>query len=154
MPERAFSRRDTLSTLLLPLAERQLIVPDVAVAELIGYRPGVPTGSLAAWDLGDITWRGRPLPLVSFEAACGQPLPSGERVRIAVMHGIGPRLPFFGLLLQGIPRIFKADSQLSYIDVPLASLELAAVLAGNDVARVPDLDTLAEVILRGRFSAG
>lgn len=154
MPERAFSRRDVLSTLLLPLAERQLIVPDVAVAELIGYRPGLPVASPAPWDLGDIAWRGRHLPLVSFEAACGQPVPRGEKVRIAVMHGVGPQLPFFALLMQGIPRTFRADSQLSYIDVPLGSLELAAVLVGNDVARVPDLDGLAEVILRGRVSKG
>lgn len=154
MPERAFSRRDTLSTLLLPLAERQLIVPDVAVAELIGYRPGMPSGSTQPWDLGDVAWRGRHLPLVSFEAACGLAVPKGDRVRIAVMHGIGARLPFFGLLTQGIPRTFRADSQLSYIDVPLASLELAAVLAGNDVARVPDLDALAELIVRGRIKAG
>lgn len=154
MPERAFSRRDALSTLLLPLADRQLIVPDVAVAELIGYRPGVPAGVAAPWDLGDVPWRGRELPLVSFEAACGQTLPWGERVRIAVMHGIGNALPFYALLMQGIPRTLRVDSQLSYIDVPLASLELAAVVAGNEVARVPDLDGLADIIMRGRFSSG
>ncbi|WP_263261339.1 chemotaxis protein CheW [Pseudomonas sp. RIT-PI-S] len=154
MPERAFSRRDTLSALLLPLAERELVVPDVAVAELIGYRQGVLVGATAPWDLGDISWRGRQVPLVSFEAACGQPLPRGERVRIAVMHGIGPRLPFFALLMQGIPRTYRVDSQLSYIDVPLASLELAAVLVGSEVARVPDLDGLAEAILSARLNAG
>jgi chemosensory pili system protein ChpC len=154
MPEPAFSRRDALSALLLPLAERPLVVPDVAVAELIGYRTGVPAGGSVPWDLGDIAWRGRQVPLVSFEGACGQPLPRGERVRIAVMHGIGERLPYFALVIQGIPRTVRLDSQLSYIDVPLASLELAAVVVGSEVARVPDLDGLAEAIMHARFKAG
>lgn len=150
MPDRTFSRRETLSVLLLPLAGRQLMVPDVAVAELIGYRPGDTSGRAAPWELGDIPWRGRQLPLVSFEAACGQPLPRGERVRVAVMHGMDERLPFFALLIQGIPRPLKVDSQLSYVDVPLAPLELAAVLVGQDAVRVPDLDGLATLILSAR----
>ncbi|WP_426151594.1 chemotaxis protein CheW [Pseudomonas sp. DC3000-4b1] len=150
MPDRIFSRRETLNVLLLPLAGRQLMVPDVAVAELIGYRPRDAAGQAAPWDLGDIPWRGRQLPLVSFEAACGQPLPRGERVRVAVMHGVGERLPFFALLMQGIPRTLKVDSQLSYVDVPLAPLELAAVLVGQDAVRVPDLDGLATLVLNGR----
>jgi chemosensory pili system protein ChpC len=153
MPERAFSRRDSLSALLLPLAERQLLVPDVAVAELIGYRTGVPTDAGQPWDLGDVAWRGRHVPLVSFEGACGQPLPRGERVRIAVMHGIGKRLPFFALVIQGIPRTVRLDSQLSYIDVPLTRLELAAVVVGSEVARVPNLDALAETIAQARLTA-
>lgn len=150
MPDRTFSRRETLSVLLLPLAGRQLVVPDVAVAEIIGYRPGDTAGRAAPWELGDIPWRGRQLPLVSFEAACGQPLPRGERVRVAVMHGMDERLPFFALLMQGIPRPLKVDSQLSYVDVPLAPLELAAVLVGQDAVRVPDLDGLATLILSAR----
>lgn len=154
MPERAFARRDALNALLLPLAERQLVVPDVTVAELIGYRTGVPVGASAPWDLGDVAWRGRQVPLVSFEGACGQPLPRGERVRIAVMHGIGHRLPYFALVIQGIPRTVRLDGQLSYIDVPLAALELAAVVVGSEVVRVPDLDGLAEAIVYARISAG
>lgn len=153
MPERTFSRRDSLSALLLPLANSQLVVPDVAVAELIGYHTGIPVATSAPWDLGDVAWRGRQVPLVSFEGACGQPLPRGERVRIAVMHGIGERLRFFALVIQGIPRTVRLDSQLSYIDVPLASLELAGVMIGQEVARIPNLEKLAEGLVQARLNA-
>ena len=43
------------------------------------------------------------------------------------------------LFRSGIPRSCKVDNQLSYVDVPLAELELAAVQVGETVARIPDL---------------
>jgi chemosensory pili system protein ChpC len=58
-----------------------------------------------------------------------------------VLNALGGRneLKFIALLTQGIPRSCKLDSQLSYVDVPLTELELAAVQVGETVARVPDL---------------
>jgi hypothetical protein len=80
------------------------------------------------------------LPLIGFEAACGGQTPCGERARIVVLNALGDTgLRYLALLLQGIPRSCKLDSQLNYVDVPLAALELAAVQVGEQVARVPDL---------------
>jgi hypothetical protein len=53
------------------------------------------------------------------------------------------------MLVQGIPRSYKLDSQLSYVDVPLCSLEKAAVQVGDQVAKVPDLLALEELVDRG-----
>jgi chemosensory pili system protein ChpC len=62
----------------------------------------------------------------------------------ATDDGMGgrPELKFIAMLVQGIPRSYKVDSQLSYVDVPLCSLEKAAVQVGDQVARVPDLVAL------------
>jgi len=49
-------------------------------------------------------------------------------------------------LLQDIPRSCKLDSQLNYVDVALAPLELAAVQVGDQVARVPDLVGLERLV--------
>jgi chemosensory pili system protein ChpC len=46
-----------------------------------------------------------------------------------------------------VPRSCKVDSQLSYVDVPLAPLELAAVQISDRVARIPDLDGLEQLLL-------
>ncbi|MBP0946836.1 chemotaxis protein CheW [Pseudomonas alliivorans] len=146
MSESSFQtqRLTSLTGLILPLSDRHLLLPNVAVAELIDYQdcsaePGAPE-----WYLGPISWRERTLPLLSFEAACGGRTRVGGRARIVVLNALGGRhdVRFIALLTQGIPRSCKVDSQLSYVDVPLTELELAAVQVGDTVARIPDLEGL------------
>lgn len=139
----------SLTGLLLPLADRHLLLPNVAVAELIDYQRGEPAGDSPLWYLRQITWRDRQLPLISFEAACGSPTVVGERARIVILNALGGRaeLKFIALLVQGIPRSYKLDSQLSFVDVPLAPLEQAAVQVAEYVAKVPDLLALEQMLV-------
>ena len=150
MPERQIDRRNNLTVLLLPLADRMLVLPNVAVAELIDYQEPIPTPNAPAWALGRIAWRDRVVPLVSFEAACGTGAMRGERARIVVLNAVGESAQgFVAILVQGIPRSYKVDSQLSYLDVPLAALELAAVQIADQIARVPDLLGLERLVQQG-----
>ena len=142
-------RTSNLTGLMLPLADRYLILPNVAVAELIDYQqPGTFDLDTPPWYLGLVTWRERQIPLLSFESACGQKIVIGERARIVILNALGgrPELKFIALLVQGIPRSCKLDSQLNYVDVALGSLELAAVQVGEQVARVPDLIGLERLV--------
>lgn len=147
MLEHIAGQRSSLTGLLLPLGDRTLVLPNVAVAELYGQRTlscqiGEPT-----WHLGWIDWRQQRLPLIGFEAACGGQTVCGERARIVVLNALGDTgLRYLALLLQDIPRSCKLDSQLNYVDVPLADLELAAVQVGEQVARVPDLVGLERMV--------
>ena len=150
MPDAARSSHlATLTGLILPLDDRNLLLPNVAVAELIDYQdcsaePGAPL-----WYLGHIAWRDLSLPLLSFEAACGGRTKVGGRARIVVLNALGghPQLRYLALLIQNIPRSCKVDNQLSYVDVPLARLELAAVQVGDTQARIPDLPALEQWLL-------
>ncbi len=139
----------SLTGLMLPLADRYLLLPNVAVAELIDYQRGEPASDAPPWYLRQVTWRDRQLPLISFEAACGCPLAVGDRARIVVLNALGgrPELKFIALVIQGIPRSYKLDSQLSFVDVPLCPLEKAAVQVGEWVAKVPDLLGLERLVL-------
>ncbi len=139
-------RTSNLTGLLLPLADRNLILPNVAVAELIDYQHDLDT---PPWYLGLVTWRDRQIPLLSFESACAQKIVIGERARIVILNALGgrPELKFIALLVQGIPRSCKLDSQLSYVDVPLCSLEQAAVQVGEQVAKVPNLLALEALLV-------
>ena len=130
-----------LTGLILPLSDRNLLLPNVAVAELIDYQNCSADSDAPDWYLGPISWRQRTLPLLSFEAACGGRTRVGGRARIVVLNALGGRdeLKFIALLTQGIPRSCKVDNQLSYVDVPLNELELAAVQVGETVAKIPDL---------------
>jgi chemosensory pili system protein ChpC len=147
MPEFSRAPRTVLTTLMLPLADRSLILPNVAVAELIDYQLRQPVKGAPAWHLGMITWRELQLPLLSFEAACGAVPVVGEEARIVVLNALGEGpLQFMAMLIQGLPRSCRVDSQLSYVDIPLAPLELAAVQISDRVARIPDLEGLQRLL--------
>ena len=128
---------------------RDLILPNVAVAELIDYQASAFDLDTPPWYLGRVMWRERQIPLLSFESACGQKIVIGERARIVILNALGglPELKFIALLVQGIPRSYKLDSQLSYVDVPLCALEQAAVQVGDQVAKVPDLLGLEKLLV-------
>jgi chemosensory pili system protein ChpC len=149
-------RTSNLTGLLLPLADRNLILPNVAIAELIDYQPGAFDLDSPPWYLGLVTWRDRHIPLLSFESACGSKAVIGDRARIVVLNALGgrPQLKFIALLVQGIPRSYKVDGQLSYVDVPLCPLEKAAVQIAEQVAKVPDLLGLEELLVEAGLVQG
>ncbi len=134
---------DSLTGLLLPLSDRTLLLPNVAVAELIAYRNPQVAAGLPQWYLGQVAWRDLRLPLLSFEAASsGEQQPVlGSSARVVVINALGgrPHVKFLALLVQGIPRSVRLDANLASTAAPLAALELAAVDIGGETARIPDL---------------
>ncbi len=134
--------QSSLTGLLVPLSDRTLLLPNVAVAELIPYRAPQAAQGAPAWLLGQVQWRDLSLPLLSFEAASsGQPVPVDNGARVAVLNAIGGRehVKFIALLVQGIPHSIKVDDSLARAEVELAPLELDAVNLGDVQARIPDL---------------
>ena len=131
----------SLTGLLVPLADRTLLLPNVAVAELIPYRAPQVSEGMPEWFLGQIAWRDLRLPLLSFEAASGGQAQVASGARVAVINALGgrPKVKFIALLVQGIPHSIKVDASLARADVELAPLELDAVNLGDMQARIPDL---------------
>ncbi len=138
----------SLTGLLLPLSDRTLLVPNVALAELIPYRAPQATPGLPAWLLGQVAWRDLRLPLLSFEAAAGGEAKVGSGARVAVLNALGgrPHVKFIALLLQGIPRSLKVEEDLRRANAPLAALELDSVQLGTEVAKIPDLVALEQML--------
>ncbi|AOE82853.1 chemotaxis protein CheW [Pseudomonas sp. TCU-HL1] len=139
---------NSLTGLLLPLSDRTLLVPNVALAELIPYRAPQAAQGLPSWLLGQVAWRDLRLPLLSFEAAAGGEAKVGTGARVAVLNALGgrPHVKFIALLLQGIPRSLKLEADLPRADAPLSVLELEAVQLGTDVAKIPDLMALEQML--------
>ena len=131
----------TLTGLVVPLSDRNLLLPNVALAELMPYRAPLATPGMPAWMLGQVAWRDLQLPLLSFEAASGGQPQIGPGVRVAVLNAMGgrDRVKFIALLVQGIPRSMKVDDHLQRASAELAPLELDAVQLGEAVVKIPDL---------------
>jgi chemosensory pili system protein ChpC len=136
----------SLTALQVPLADRTLLLPNVALAELIPYRAPQVSAGMPAWFLGQIAWRDLRLPLLSFEAASDGQVQTGSSCRVAVINALGgrPKVKFLALLVQGIPRSIKVDGELARADEALAPLELDAVAWGEDTLKIPDLIALEQ----------
>lgn len=132
---------NSLTGLLVPLTDRTLLLPNVAVAELIPYRAPQLSAGMPSWFLGQIAWRDLRLPLLSFEAASGGQVSVSSGARVAVINALGgrPAVKFIAVLLQGIPRSIKVGAELVRADVALSPLELDAVQFGEAVLKIPDL---------------
>jgi chemosensory pili system protein ChpC len=131
----------SLTGLLMPLSDRTLLLPNVAVAELIPYRAAQVTEGMPDWFLGQIAWRDLRLPLLSFEAASDGHAVVNSSSRVAVINALGgrPMVKFIAVLVQGIPRSIKLEANLARAEAVLSPLELDAVLLGEAVLKIPDL---------------
>lgn len=145
-----------VSSLLLPLAGGQLLVPVDTLSEVIAMQTPVAAYDAPAWYLGELNWREQRLPLLSFEVLRGQALAtSSDASRIAVLSSGNPGgdLPFFALVLQGTPRLVRVtQAELAGREQPCAEGELMHVALSGEAAVIPDLPALERACLeyRGR----
>ncbi len=142
-----------LYSLLIPLAQERLILPRSSVAEVIGFQPLDAMAGAPAWYLGTLGWNGRTIPVISFEGACGQPIPpTGGRARIVVLYCLGQKLDagFFGILTQGFPQLVRANPDVVKPDLQRSFAERSPVLCQvrmiNETPLIPDLERLEDMI--------
>ena len=133
--------------MLLPLKSLNLLLPNSAVAEIIGYSTPRELAGTSDWFAGVVLWRGVYIPVVAVEQMCG--LDTAEvrpRARIAIIYNPekDPELPYLGIHIQDIPRAYlaEADSMISGGDDDLGEFLITRV-DDEELARViPDLDKI------------
>ena len=142
-----------LAAMLVPVTGETLLVPGTVVAEMIPYRDPVPVEGKPEWFLGEVTWRDETVPVVSFELVRnGERQPRTSETRIAVINGVSDdgKLPFYAMLVEGIPRSIKLDSDdiVQLKDKKhIADVITMWVKASGVEAVIPDLDKLEEKLL-------
>ncbi len=137
---------DSLNGLIVPMAEQPLLLPNVAVAELVGFRLNQPATEGPDWFLGWTSWRDQKVPLLDPERLLGQnraSMPSSP-ARTLILNALGgrPGLPFIGLRVWGIPRSRKVlRGEIEQAGPSARYVSQAVKLAGNDeVLLIPDLE--------------
>ncbi len=145
--------RDELYSLLVPLAGERLIVPRACVAEVIGFQTPVQMTNAPAWYAGLVNWGERSVPVVSFEAAMGQPLPGvSSRTRIVIFHATSGLLPggCFGMLTQGFPQFVRVNADVIRPDAGRGFGDRVPVICQvrmvNETPLIPDLSRLEQLI--------
>jgi len=117
--ETAAAQEDLLHCLLLPLVGRRLLVPRACVAEVIGLGRMQLREEEPDWLLGEVAWGDRMVPLVSFESACGDPVPEiGGRSRAVILRSLTGKLGRGGLALlcQGLPQLVRLGADVIHLD--------------------------------------
>lgn len=147
----------TVRCMLLPMSSISLVIPNSAVAEIIGYSEPRQLDDSSEWFLGVVLWRGAYVPVVSVEQMCGvDAMHAGPRSRIAIIYNPekDAELPYIGLHIQDIPRAYLAESDKmeSGSDDGLSQYLLSR-LDDDQLARaIPNLDAMA-ADLKPQFSA-
>lgn len=136
-----------IPSLMIPLQGRPLLVPNLAVAEIVPFNAPVPVSGKPQWYLGHIMWRGVKVPVVSVVQLRGEDEDIPPEARITVFNGLGGEVPFYGVISHGIPRLVRVRQQdLESTDGMYTPIDDALVAVGGELAVIPNLLQLESMI--------
>ena len=145
------AEQESIRCMQLPLVNLQLLVPNSAVAEIIGYTHPEADYAGDGWYDGQISWRGVLVPVVSVEKMCDQgSAEPGPRSRIAIIYNPSGDndLPYLGIILQDIPRAYLAEEERmqDVIEAPGCDYLQGRADIMIEQLVIPDLDAIASAI--------
>jgi chemosensory pili system protein ChpC len=134
-----------LVTLFLPVTGKSLLVPNVALAEVVPITAVSTIDDMPNWLMGTLEWRKKTIPLVSFEAINDEPfVEAGDYLRIAVMNGCqyGDKMPFYAIALRGTPRMTRVveEEVIAQESSDLGIAESMSVVVDGVEAIIPNLE--------------
>ncbi|MDH5406985.1 MAG: chemotaxis protein CheW [Gammaproteobacteria bacterium] len=147
-------RLTTIHCLMIPITNEILLLPNASIAEVIGYQEPESGNDSQEWVIGRIGWRDYRVPVISFEIAAG--LESSTRARkgsrIAILNTLNgnSKLPYIGMLTQGIPHLQVVQEKNI---IPNSSGDTNGrfikehVLVNGEPAAIPDIDELEKSLL-------
>lgn len=101
----------TIKCVIFTLRKENVIVPNALVAEIISVKDIQAAKNVPEWYLGNLTWRGLNVPLLSFEAAAGDEVLSVNlNTQAVVLYGVGAdgvadENPYLALVMSGVPHV-------------------------------------------------
>jgi chemosensory pili system protein ChpC len=140
-----------IASLYLPVSNKQLLLPNVSVAEVVTYQEPKKLNDAPEYFLGMVHWRGIDIPVVSYELANGLTLnDTTKNARIAVINTIGKHkdaFPFFAIITQGLPRLVKvSDDIIKKTKHKVGVADAALIKVDGEDAIIPNLDYLESLV--------
>ena len=146
----------SLSCVMIPVSDRQLLLPNVSIAEVVDFTSNDAGANTPDWLAGFLDWRGLTLPVISYDAANGNKLtiPGDNRGRIIILNTIGPNhqsTPFMALVTQGIPSQARLmEDQIRQLDGDPGPADLMQVEVDGEPAWIPNLEYLESLAVDAR----
>ncbi len=102
-------RPDQIYAALAAISGDILLLPNLAVAEVLPREPLETFDNAPDWFAGMLMWHGRRVPIISFEKLNGNlaSLQPNRRARMLVVYATGNRIQsgMFGMLTEGYPHL-------------------------------------------------
>lgn len=146
----------SLSCVMIPVCNRQLLLPNVSIAEVVDFSSTAADANAPEWLAGFLDWRGLKLPVISYDAANGGSLtlPGANRGRIIVLNTIGAghqQAAFMALIIQGIPsQIRLEEEQIRQLDGATGPADLMQIEVDGETAWIPNLEYLESLALEAK----
>ncbi|NKF22348.1 chemotaxis protein CheW [Solimonas marina] len=144
-----------LYAVLMALSGDTLLLPNVAIAEVVARETLQPDLRLPAWIAGFVDWNSRRVPALRFEVLNGGAVPeASRRERVVVLNSSGRYLPSgqLAIVTQAYPHLVtltRAALQPAPLrDSDRAELVLARTRVANQLAAIPDLDMIEAEVAR------
>jgi len=152
-----------ISSIIIPTTSAELLLPNTAVATMISFAEPSPIKDAPPWILGSIVWQDWQIPLASWSQLLH--LADYEQLRgarIAVLKGLNApkRMPYFGVLAQGFPRLARVAHN-SFSDIPEDQKSLSQghiavvdeVMLDEKVVMVPDIERLTQLVAHAAYGS-
>ena len=156
MAEQALSEEElaelSVRCLTLELHGVKLLLPNTLVAEVAETIEVTAAANTPDWLSGFISWRGRTIPLVSFEHLLGKDtIGRHDESRMVVLNTLNnnPRIPFIALEIQGLPHLsLLKHGMLEYdenntLDEPVV---LSGLRLDGEALVVPNIDAIERML--------
>lgn len=149
----------TVRCLTLNLHGMNLVLPNTLVAEVTELPTVTAAANTPGWLSGFISWRGRNVPLISYERLLGQgETTRSEETRMVVLNTLNanPRVPFIAMEIQSLPRLsLLKHGMLEYEETEKKTepVILARMRVEDESVVVPNIDAIERMLVNLGFSA-
>jgi chemosensory pili system protein ChpC len=136
---------DQIYAALCAIPGDTLLIPNLAVAEVLSREALKPVPNAPEWMEGLLNWHNKQVPVISFEKlnrSAGPPQP-GRRTRILVLYAVSHQLPtdVFGLLTEGYPHLVtlnrNAVSRQPLLETDRADVVVARARVASQMPAIP-----------------
>ena len=142
--------QDSLNGLIIPLGEQSLLLPNVAVAELVGYRLSEAAAPGPQWFLGWTSWRDQRVPVIDPGLLLGQSATDNQAPRMVILNALGakPGVSFLAMRVAGIPRSKKIiRGELETVGAASEFVSQQVRLADEEqILLIPDLEAIERAL--------
>jgi len=146
-----------IRTIMAPLTEGHVLLPNSAVAEVLEFTPPDPIKQAPAWLLGELAWHGWQVPVISYEQLISDEkinvFTSKARILIIKTLGESTQVVYIGLIIQGLPKLKKVTpkSLLEENNDELPETIFSNVKIDDLHAMIPELGKLTSIVEQAAY---
>lgn len=139
--------------IMIPVTnEKRVLLPNAIIAEVVSNSEINTVEGTSDWFLGNINWRGYNVPVISYDTlSTGRRENLDKNIRVAVIKSLGniETMPYFGLLVKGVPRlqlVTQGDLQVHESESNDSNAIASKVTIQDEMSEIPNIRFIEYVL--------